>query len=143
MRPVRALLAFGMVLALGVGPVAAADNTSVNIIDLPRVESKWGYAPAARTIALGSWVTWSNNGVDTHSVTAIDGSFDSLDLEPSQGFSWYFDQPGTYQYTCTQHPWMKGTIVVAGGRAVSDQPLAVGEPPAEMMLDDEPAPPTD
>jgi plastocyanin len=46
-------------------------------------------------------------------VTAVDGSFDSGDLDPSQGFSWFFDQPGTYQYTCVQHPWMSGTIIVA------------------------------
>jgi len=56
-------------------------------------------------------------------VTADDGSFDSGDLEPSDGFSWYFDTPGTYTYTCADHPWMTGTIIVGDG-GTSDQPSA-------------------
>jgi plastocyanin len=51
-------------------------------------------------------------------VTADDGSFDSMNLDPSQGFSWFFDQPGTtVHYTCVLHPWMTGTIVVTGDPA--------------------------
>jgi hypothetical protein len=45
----------------------------------------------------------------------VDGSFDSQNLDPSEGFSWYFDQPGTFQYVCALHPWMKGKIVVGDG----------------------------
>jgi plastocyanin len=90
-------------------------SVNISIVDAPRPQSKWGYAPTSRTVPVGSWVTWSNNGQDTHSVTAIDGSFDSGDLDPSDGFSWYFDTPGTYQYTCVEHSWMTGTIVVADG----------------------------
>jgi plastocyanin len=89
-----------------------ADPVSVSIIDAPRVQTKWGYAPVKTTVAAGTWVTWSNDGQESHTVTAIDGSFDSGNLDPSDGFSWYFDQPGTYQYTCSVHPWMNGMITV-------------------------------
>ena len=50
-----------------------------------------------------------------HTVTAVDGSFDSGNLDPSEGFSWFFDQPGTFPYTCSLHAWMTGTIVVVDG----------------------------
>jgi plastocyanin len=86
-------------------------SVAVTIVE-PRAQSKWGYAPEAESIAPGTWVTWSNDGQDAHTVTALDGSFDSGNLDPSEGFSWYFDQAGTWQYTCTLHPWMVGTIVV-------------------------------
>ena len=104
-------------------------SVSINIVE-PKDQSKWGYAPAMRKIDPGTWVTWSNNGQDEHTVTADDGSFDSTNLDPSEGFSWFFDQPGvTVHYTCTLHPWMNGTIVVTGSAAPSP--------------DDAPAPPDD
>ena len=96
---------------------AVGDLASVNIVDAPRPQPKWGYAPAVSKVAAGSWVTWSNNGQDAHTVTAVDGSFDSQNLDPSEGFSWFFDQPGTFQYLCALHPWMTGKIVVGDGIA--------------------------
>src|SRR5205814_3399614 len=94
---------------------------------------KWGYAPATQKIQTGTWVTWSNNGQDAHTVTAIDGSFDSENLDPSEGFSWFFDQPGTYQYMCTLHPWMTGKIIVGDGVATNSQPSAVSDQPIPTM----------
>ena len=106
------------VVLLGVPTVSAApDATSVDIVDTPRPQNRWGYTPVSRRVAAGTWVTWSNAGYETHSVTALDGSFDSGDLNPSEGFSWFFDAQGTFEYVCTLHPWMKGRVVV-------DQPSA-------------------
>jgi plastocyanin len=97
--------------------LAAADVVSVNIVDVPRPQPKWGYAPATRKIQPGTWVTWSNNGQDAHTVTAVDESFESGNLDPSEGFSWFFDQPGTFHYLCALHPWMVGKIVVGDDTA--------------------------
>jgi plastocyanin len=91
------------------------DPVSVSIVDAPRAQSRWGYSPTTRKVAAGTWVTWSNDGQDPHTVTADDGSFDSGNLDPSEGFSWFFDQPGTFTYSCTLHPWMTGKIVVDDG----------------------------
>jgi plastocyanin len=111
--------------AQGIGPVV-----SINIVE-PKDQSKWGYSPAMRRIDPGTWVTWSNDGQDAHTITADDGSFDSMNLDPSDGFSWFFDQPGlTYHYTCTLHPWMKGTIVVSGDRGDPLAPPDDTPPPA-------------
>jgi plastocyanin len=128
-----AALVGGLLLVSTTNAFAAADVTSINIVDAPRPQPKWGYAPATQRVAAGTWVTWSNNGQDPHTVTAVDGSFDSLNLDPSEGFSWFFDQPGMYQYVCALHPWMKGKIIVGDGVAAP--------PPAEPPPPDEPGPP--
>lgn len=122
-------IAAGIVLALasssGVQAQAIGPQVTISIVE-PKDQARWGYAPATRRVEPGTWVTWSNNGQDEHTVTAVDGSFDSSTLEPSDGFSWYFDQPGTQvTYLCTLHPWMSGTIEVNGSSqlsAVDDQP---------------------
>jgi plastocyanin len=112
--------------ALAIGDVAppVADPVSVNILDAPRPQPKWGYAPATRTVDVGTWVTWSNDGEDAHTVTAVDGSFDSGNLDPSEGFSWFFDQAGTFTYLCSLHPWMTGKIVVGDGVSAAPPPDA-------------------
>jgi plastocyanin len=82
-------------------------------VDDPRPQDRWGYSPVTTRVSAGSWVTWSNGGVDAHTVTASDGSFDSGELNPSEGYSWYFDTAGTFEYVCVLHPWMRGRIVVS------------------------------
>jgi len=108
---------------------AAAQSTlvSVNIVDAPRPQDKWGYAPGSRRVPVGTWVTWSNSGYEAHTVTALDGSFDSGELNPSEGFSWYFDQDGAYQYVCALHTWMAGKVVVGTGVAPDPPPEANAE----------------
>ena len=108
--------------------LAVGESVSIAIVDAPRPQTKWGYAPGTRTVAPGTWVTWSNDGQDAHTVTALDGSFDSGDLDPSEGFSWYFDQPGTIEYVCALHPWMTGKIVVAD----SPEPLSDDNVPEDQ-----------
>jgi plastocyanin len=105
---------------LGANAASAAGLASVNIVDTPRPQERWGYAPLTRKIPTGTWVTWSNAGAEAHTVTAEDGSFDSGELDPSEGFSWFFDQAGTYPYVCSLHPWMQGEIIVGDG--VADAP---------------------
>ena len=143
MRFVAAVATAVLLGVSGTSALAVGKSVSINIVDAPRPTPKWGYAPATRRVAPGTWVTWSNAGQDGHTVTAVDGSFDSGNLDPSEGFSWYFDQSGTFQYVCTLHPWMSGTIVVGepSGEpsAVSGQPSATSDqqPPNEQ---DQPSP---
>jgi plastocyanin len=128
----RLAAAVAVVLLVGTtNAFAAADVTSVNIVDAPRPQPKWGYAPGTQKVQAGTWVTWSNNGQDAHTVTAVDGSFDSGNLDPSEGFSWFFDQPGTFAYVCALHPWMTGKIVVGDGLAPPPPPDDVAPPPPD------------
>jgi len=117
------------VLPAASSALASQSLVSIAIIDDPRPIEKWGYAPANRKVPVGTWVTWSNDGYDAHSVTA-DGVFDSGVLNPSEGFSWYFDTDGTYQYICSLHDWMAGKIVV--GTGIAPEPPAPEEPTQEL-----------
>lgn len=119
-RPTLTAVCLASLLLLGpVGgrSVGAVDLVSVDIVDEPRPQARWGYAPRSRHVEPETWVTWSNSGQDVHTVTAVDDAFDSGELAPSEGFSWYFDQPGTFRYVCALHPWMTGQIVVGDDSA--------------------------
>jgi plastocyanin len=43
------------------------------------------------------------------------GPFASPDVAPGQSWSWFFDELGTFDYHCHQHPSMWGRIVIAPG----------------------------
>ncbi|HEY6326483.1 MAG TPA: cupredoxin family copper-binding protein [Candidatus Cybelea sp.] len=70
------------------------------------------YIPQTLTIVAGQTVTFVNGDDDAHTVTAVDGSFDSKGLDTGDVWRHAFAKPGTYAYFCQLHPFMKGTIVV-------------------------------
>ncbi|HYF40163.1 MAG TPA: cupredoxin family copper-binding protein [Gemmatimonadales bacterium] len=76
-----------------------------------RVED-FSFVPARLEVQRGTRVTWTNRGQVIHTVTAIDGSFDSGNIDSGATRSITFSRPGTYQYHCTPHPFMRGVIVV-------------------------------
>jgi plastocyanin len=76
-----------------------------------RVED-FTFQPARLEVPRGATVTWTNQGQVIHTVTANDGSFDSGEIDSGARGSITFSRPGTYQYHCTPHPFMKGVIVV-------------------------------
>jgi plastocyanin len=72
----------------------------------------FAFSPQVATVKVGTVVTWINTDNASHNVTADDNSFVSPQLGQNGSFTFTFDQPGTYTYTCTTHPSMKGTIIV-------------------------------
>jgi plastocyanin len=72
----------------------------------------FAFSPQVATVKVGTEVTWINTDSASHNVTADDNSFVSSQLGQNDSFTFTFDQPGTYTYTCTTHPSMKGTIIV-------------------------------
>lgn len=77
-----------------------------------------GYTPDSMTLVIGAnnTVTWTNNDSVHHTVTTTSapsgGSFDSGNMNAGATCTHTFTIPGTYQYDCTYHTWMTGTIVV-------------------------------
>lgn len=49
---------------------------------------------------------------EPHTVVSDTGLFRSGALDTKESFSFKFDKPGTYHFTCSIHPAMVGTIVV-------------------------------
>jgi plastocyanin len=70
------------------------------------------FAPATTTIKAGSTLTWTNHDDEPHTIVSDTGLFRSAALDTDESFSFRFDKPGTYHYTCSIHPRMVGTIVV-------------------------------
>jgi plastocyanin len=81
------------------------------------------FKPTVFNARVGIPVTWVNHDFVRHTVTSATGLFDGR-LEPrfdgpqiqimpqSNTFDFTFSQPGSYAYTCTIHPRMRGTIRV-------------------------------
>ena len=91
----------------------AAASASVTISDFE-------FTPATVTVNEGDTVTWTNDGPTVHTATAEDGSFDTGILEKGESGSATFTQPGTINYICSPHPYMKGKVVVQAASAGSD-----------------------
>lgn len=76
-------------------------------------ETPGDYSPNVMTIGVGETVTWTNNDPGMiHTVTEVNGAFDSGFLSAGKTFSVTFDSPGEFEYYCTPHPWMRGKVVV-------------------------------
>ncbi len=70
------------------------------------------FSPAALTVPIGTTVIWTNNDATTHTVTSNTGLFDSGSLNNGATFSFTFNTKGTFEYHCTIHTTMHGTITV-------------------------------
>ena len=70
------------------------------------------FSPTTLTVPAGSTVTWSNLDQEPHTVVSDTGLFRSGAMDTSESFSYKFDKPGTYHFTCSIHPQMVGTVVV-------------------------------
>ena len=69
------------------------------------------FNPSLLTVPVGTTVTWVNRGSESHTITSITGLFDS-GVDPGQSYNYTFTKPGVYEYTCTPHPEMTGSITV-------------------------------
>jgi len=72
------------------------------------------FRPANMTVKVGSTVRWVNADDHPHRIEFVDKAFSTSTflLGASQSFSQRFDRAGTYDYDCTIHPYMQGTITV-------------------------------
>jgi plastocyanin len=111
MAPPAASAGAAAASATAVAPAAAAesaapaDSASVTV-------SQMRFGPGRVVVKKGATVTWNFQDGMPHTVTAVDGGFDSGRLSAGGRFSHTFDQPGTFAYYCTLHPSMRGEVVV-------------------------------
>jgi amicyanin len=74
--------------------------------------SDFKFNPATLTVPVGTTVTWTNNDEEPHTIAAKDGSFHSPGMDTHATYSYTFSTPGSYDYICSIHPFMTGTVVV-------------------------------
>jgi plastocyanin len=89
------------------GPSSAAPDDSTQI-----VIKDFTFTPNSLTVKAGSAVKWVNKDDEPHSVVSDTGLFRSGAIDTNETFSYEFDKPGTYHFTCAIHPRMVGTIIV-------------------------------
>ena len=87
------------------GSNALAEDAEVKI-------DNFTFAPQQLTVKAGTTITWINEDDIPHAVAASSRLFKSKALDTDDKFSFTFTTPGTYEYFCSLHPHMTGTIVV-------------------------------
>jgi plastocyanin len=83
---------------------ARAAETKVSI-------DNFTFSPASLTVKVGDTVTWTNRDDIPHTIVSA-GKFRSKALDTDNSFSFTFTSAGDYQYFCSLHPHMTGTIKV-------------------------------
>lgn len=77
-------------------------------------ESSADYSVNVLRIPVGTTVTWTNDDAIMHTVTAVDESFDSGFFAEGDSWSYTFDEPGEFEYSCLPHPWIRAKVIVEG-----------------------------
>jgi hypothetical protein len=84
-------------------------------------------------------VTVRNDDVIMHTLTAADGSFTTLAIQPGASATFQAPPtPGSYAITCQFHPFMAGTLVVAVGG--TPPPSPTGRPSPSPSVTRSPSP---
>ena len=87
-------------------PNTAGGSESIMISDFK-------FVPSELRIKKGTIVTWVNRDNSTHTLASDSGAeIDSQPLSQSQRYEHTFDNAGTYDYHCKNHPSMIGKIIV-------------------------------
>jgi plastocyanin len=104
---VATVLAVAILATAAAFPAASAQvaNTEVKI-------DEFAFAPQRVTVKAGTTVIWINDDDIPHTVASSSKLFKSKALDTKDKFSFTFTTPGTYEYFCSLHPHMTGTIVV-------------------------------
>ena len=99
---------------------AQATTASVSIVQgssSPTISKP--YDPSPLTVKTDTSVTWTNKDSTIHTVTSglpengdVGTLFDSSLINPGMTFVHVFDKQGTFDYSCTLHPFMHGQIIV-------------------------------
>jgi len=98
-------VAFGGLLAAGLfsSPALAKDHVLViSNIQFPKDE----------VVKTGDKVTWKNDDLVPHTVTADDGSFKSNSIEAGQSWTYKVTQKKTVAYKCDFHPNMHAKLII-------------------------------
>lgn len=101
----------------------AGHYVNVTILEGAGSPGAQGFAPANITVVIGvnATVVWTNDDQGVHTVTSVSApagaSFDSTAdlggyIQPGGIYIHNFTVPGNYQYHCSLHYWMQGSVTV-------------------------------
>src|SRR5262249_25723678 len=107
------VLALGLLACVALGCSSSSSPSSPSSGSLVTVQiNNSVYSPNPITMKVGQQVNWKNNDTITHTAT-LEGMFNNV-ISPmsAQGAPVTMSAAGTFNYHCTIHPGMNGTIVV-------------------------------
>ena len=70
------------------------------------------FRPPAATVKAGDDVIWRNADPVPHTATAKDAGLDSGSINAGGTYRFIAKRKGRFDYICTLHPTMKGTLIV-------------------------------
>jgi plastocyanin len=97
---------------------------SISIVGSAETKGSQAFSPGSLTVPLGAVVRWYNDDRDAsggvyggsggtiHNVSDDNATFVSGNLAPGRTFEHAFATAGTYNYHCSIHPTMTGTLTV-------------------------------
>ncbi len=99
--------------------LTSQSSPAPNTVNILGIESPF-FTPNSINLKAGTTVAFVNTDGNIHTVTSVkagsqnsDGIFDSNMIKPGQTFTYTFSKAGTYEYICTIHPHMHGTVIVS------------------------------
>jgi plastocyanin len=101
-----------LLTALGLTTLGCATAGAVGEADMRVLIVGRAYQPSQLTVGLGQTVIWRDESFGQHTVTSVDGLFNSGVMSTGSSYTMTFAKAGTFNYVCTIHPTMKGSIVV-------------------------------
>jgi plastocyanin len=105
------LAGLALIAARGFLSHASAERAAATV-----VIRDFTFEPATLTVHAGHTVEWKNDDFVPHTATADaeaqKPAFDSGTIKTGAAWRYVARQKGTYNYICTRHPNMKGTLIV-------------------------------
>lgn len=107
--PVVAAIAAGATFAFSSSPTVSASGNGANRVEI----QNFSFHPPTITVKPGTKVSVTNADQTTHTFAAVNGSFDSSDINGGTSISITAPtKPGTYAYRCNIHQYMHGVLTV-------------------------------
>lgn len=93
------------------GALSVSFTTNVAVITTVQVGDNF-FSPSSITVATGTDVTWQWQGALVHNVTFGVGGPSDIPDRASGSVQRTFNTSGTFNYVCTNHPGMNGSVTV-------------------------------
>ncbi len=93
---------------------STTESGSPDAVETDTVEiSNFAYSPKVIEVKVGTTVTWTNKDGVKHDVKSDNGNtLDGPLLAKGETWSYTFEEAGTFDYHCSPHPYMKGSVIV-------------------------------
>lgn len=72
----------------------------------------YGLSPSRVRTKVGVPVAFTNSSKESHTIAARDGSWHTGTIKPGESATVTVTSPGAYEYSCTDHPWTIGQLIV-------------------------------